>query len=284
MTAAAGPLISVIVPTFNCAAVLAGALQSLAQQTWRQFEVVISDGASRDDTVQIAEQFGPRLPKIKLLSRPDLGVYDAINQGIAAAAGQWILVLGGDDRLHAADTLAQAAAVLSASHASVVYGDVRMMAASGQGVPIGGRYAGAMPLPRLMRANICQQAMFYRRVLFAQLGGFDLAYPVMADWVFNLRAAFAVPMVWIDLVVADYAASGLSSMTPDFAAEEAVRVLIRHELMQRANDRATWPLQRVLLRHADALRRQGHWRLMAAPIGSYAQLMLRRLGLALGVR
>jgi glycosyltransferase involved in cell wall biosynthesis len=277
-------LISVVLPTFNSAGVLAGALQSLAAQAFRQFEVVVSDGASHDETLQITQQWRERLPQLTVLSRADLGVYDAINRGITSATGEWVLVLGSDDRLHATHTFALAANTLASSRAQVVYGDVRMMAPAGQGVPVGGRYAGAMPLPRLMRANICQQAMFYRRSLFAELGGFDLAYPVMADWVFNLRAAFHAPMQWMDLVVTDYAASGLSSITSDSAAEEAVRALIRDELLQRAGDRSTWPLQRVLLRHADALRRQGQWRAMGKPLGAYLQLMQHRLRLTSGAR
>jgi len=104
---AARPLVSVVVPTMNSEAVLGGALQSLAGQVFRDFEVIVSDGASRDGTLALARQAAPAMPALVVDSRPDRGVYDAINRGVALARGDWVLVLGSDDRLHAPDTLAQ---------------------------------------------------------------------------------------------------------------------------------------------------------------------------------
>lgn len=273
------PLISVIVPTFNSQDFLARALQSLALQTWRDFEVVLRDGASGDGTVGLAESFAGRLPALHIESRVDRSVYDAINGGVAAARGQWCLVLGSDDCLHAADTLARAAASLQTSAASMVYGDVRMMADNGHRVPPGGRYAGAMPLARLLRANICQQAIFYRRTLFDELGGFRLDLPVMADWDFNLRVAFRHPTQWLDQVISDYAATGMSARSEDSAAEAAIPELIRAELLARAADRSTWRLQRVLLRQADKFRRKRRWRALCRHVASYVYLLGCRLAI-----
>lgn len=273
------PLISVIVPTFNSQDFLARALQSLALQTWRDFEVVLRDGASGDGTVGLAESFAGRLPALHIESRVDRSVYDAINGGVAAARGQWCLVLGSDDCLHAADTLARAAASLQTSAASMVYGDVRMMADNGHRVPPGGRYAGAMPLARLLRANICQQAIFYRRTLFDELGGFRLDLPVMADWDFNLRVAFRHPTQWLDQVISDYAATGMSARSEDPAAEAAIPELIRAELLARAADRSTWRLQRVLLRQADKFRRKRRWRALCRHVASYVYLLGCRLAI-----
>jgi glycosyltransferase involved in cell wall biosynthesis len=159
------PLISVVIPTFRSATLLPGALDSLARQLWRGFEVIVSDGASDDGTPELARAYAGSLPALRVDSRPDSGVYDAINRGVAQARGEWVLVLGSDDRLHANDTLARVAPLLQSTTAEWVHGDVRMMAASPDGVAAGGRYAGPMPLARLLKANICQQAIFYRRRL-----------------------------------------------------------------------------------------------------------------------
>ena len=270
------PLVSVIVPTFQSAATLPAALDSLAAQTFRDFEVVVSDGGSTDGTQAIARAAGPRLPALHMSSRPDRGVYDAINLALDTARGDWVLVLGSDDRLHAPQTLAQAAPRLREASADLVHGDVRVMNANRLGVPIGGRHAGPMPLNRLLRGNICQQAVFYRRSLFERIGRFDLSYPVMADWDFNLRAAFRTELQWIDLVVADYAADGMSARRQDRAAELGVPEMVRRELLARADEQALWPHHRVLLRQADVLRRQGQWRAAFVQLGSYLSLRLRR--------
>jgi glycosyltransferase involved in cell wall biosynthesis len=274
---AATPLVSFIVPTFNSQATLARALQSLADQTCRDFEVLIHDGASNDDTLGIARSFAARLPSLQIDSRPDRGVYDAINRGVAAARGDWVLVLGSDDRLHAADTLASLEAVLRASTAGIVHGDVIVTGPSLLGVAVGARYAGAMSLGRLLSGNVCQQAIFYRRSLFAELGDFDLRYPIWADWDFNLRAAFQAPMQWVDIVVSDYSTSGMSSSRSDPVFGDELPELIRRELARRPRDRALWPLQERLLRQGRRLWRRGRWADALRQWGTYAALMIKRV-------
>lgn len=268
------PLISVVIPTFRSATLLPGALDSLARQLWRGFEVIVSDGASDDGTPELARAYAGSLPALRVDSRPDSGVYDAINRGVAQARGEWVLVLGSDDRLHANDTLARVAPLLQSTTAEWVHGDVRMMAASPDGVAAGGRYAGPMPLARLLKANICQQAIFYRRRLIERLAGFDSRYRIWADWAFNLRAAFQTPPEWIDLIVADYAATGLSARQGDPLLQAELPELIRREFAARAGDAALRPLSRHLLRQADALRRRGRWGEALRQIGTWARVRL----------
>jgi glycosyltransferase involved in cell wall biosynthesis len=271
-------MLSVVLPTMNSQAVIEAALQSLAAQTWRDFEVIVSDGASHDATLAIARRFAEQLPALHIDSRLDSGVYDAINRGVALARGEWFLVLGSDDQLHAPDTLALAAVQLQgAAQALMVYGDVRMMAANQCGVAPGGRFAGPMPLQRWFVANVCQQAIFYRRCLFDQLGGFDLRYRLYADWAFNLRAAFMAPPPWIDVVVSDYAATGMSASAVDALFVAEMPELIRNEFARRAGQRELWPAQRHLLRHADALRRRGEWGLALRFVATWLRLRWFRL-------
>ncbi len=267
----------------NSAAVLAEALQSLAGQSFRDFEVIVSDGASKDDTLAVAERFVSTLPRLRIDTRPDTGVYDAINRGVRLARGAWFLVLGSDDCLHAPDTLAAVATHLSAeADAHMVYGDVRMMAVNQCGVAPGGRFAGPMSLKQFFASNVCQQAIFYRRELFDTLGGFDLRYRLYADWAFNLHAAFAAPTRWIDLVVADYAATGMSATMTDAVFLEDLPELIRVELLRHARQRALWPLQRRVLRDADRLRRHGQWGSAFAYVGTYLGLLARRIPVLVG--
>ncbi|HEU4458438.1 MAG TPA: glycosyltransferase family 2 protein [Methylibium sp.] len=276
MSTAKPPLISIVMPTMNSAAVLAAALESLARQSFRGFELLLCDGVSRDATLAIAEGFSMRLPALSIESRRDSGVYDAINHGVRRARGRWFLVLGSDDRLHADDTLARAAEALEAERdAAVVYGDVRAMADGPVGAR-GSRYTGALTTAGLLGRNLCQQSVFYRRELFDELGGFDLRFRLYADWDFNLRAALAHPMRWIDLVVADYAATGMSAGAVDerFLAEMPER--IRLELHRRAARPETWPLQRRLLSWANHHRKRGEWRACLSFVGSYLGLLLQR--------
>lgn len=282
MTAAglgsAPPLISIVVPTFNSGAVLVPALESLSKQTFRDFELIVSDGASADGTLAMVERFSSALPSLRVESRPDAGVYDAINRGVRLSRGAWFLVLGSDDRLHSSETLATVATYLhSADSAQMVYGDVRMMAANHSGVPPGGRFAGPLPLQRLFSANMCQQSVFYRRGLFDTLGGFDERYRLYADWAFNIRAAFEAPTQWIDVVVADYAATGMSANAVDRVFLDHMPGLIRAEFMRRPGRRDLWPLQRRLKHDANALRKKGRLGLALSYLASYLQLLMLRV-------
>lgn len=271
------PLLSIVIPTMNSAAVLPAALRSLAQQTWQEFEIIISDGMSTDASLAIASEFQSELPCLRIDSRPDSGVYDAINRGVALSLGEWFLVLGSDDRLHASDTLASVVPhLLAGDSAQLVYGDVRMMAVNKCVAP-GARYAGPLSLRRMFRTNICQQSIFYRRGLFDTLGGFDLRYKLFADWDFNLRAFFRVPVRWIDVVVADYAATGMSADGTDPAFMDALPGIIRDELTNRVGERELWSLHHHLLRDANWMRRRGQPKKAWSLLGSYLRLMVGRM-------
>jgi hypothetical protein len=133
-----------------------------------------------------------------------------------------------------------------------------------------------MPLQRLLSGNVCQQAIFYRRSLFAELGEFNLRYRVWADWDFNLRAAFRAPMQWVDVVVSDYATSGMSSTSSDSVFADELPELIRRELASRPHDRRLWPLHRRLRHQAKELRRRGLWLAALRQWVSYAALRVKR--------
>jgi glycosyltransferase involved in cell wall biosynthesis len=262
----------------NSAAVLAHALSSLASQTFRDFEVILSDGSSKDETLAIAQRHAASLPSLRIDSRPDTGVYDAMNRGVQLARGEWFLVLGSDDCLHAADTLAAVAANLCAeASAAMVYGDVRMMAVNPCGVAPGGRYAGPVSMKRLFSTNICQQAIFYRRELFDTLGGFDARYRLYADWDFNLRAAFMAPIRWIDVVVADYSATGMSATATDARFYEDLPGFIRTQLLLHSARRDLWSAQWRVVRDANRMRRRGQWRDAFSALGVYFRLVGRRI-------
>jgi glycosyltransferase involved in cell wall biosynthesis len=209
-----GPLFTIILPTRNAAHQISGALESLAVQTERAFEVLVVDGASGDDTLARVDAVRPRLPAVQVLHLPARGVYNAVNRAVTLAQGQWLHVLGADDRLHAPDTLARLRAALEGQSAALVYGDVRVMGPNAM-VASGARYGGPFTLARLLGQNICQQAILYRRDLLARCGPFNEAYPLWADWDLAQRVFLSEPTRWLDIVVADYAATGISSAALD---------------------------------------------------------------------
>ena len=210
------PFFSIVIATFNSDATVERALESIANQTFASYEVMVVDNQSSDRTVSIVSQFQERLPTLRTVSEPDDGVYDAINKGIRMARGAWVYILGSDDSLAGPKTLETAHEYLCATEKDLVYGLVRLVGAHTHFKKrrrLGGRYS----LAKLTKVGLCQQACFYRREIFARLGPFNTRYKIWADWEFAIRAFSEGLDAYIPMVVANFAGGGLSSQGPDQA-------------------------------------------------------------------
>ncbi|OCB34052.1 glycosyltransferase family 2 protein [Mycobacterium parascrofulaceum] len=196
------PMFSIVVPTFNAAATLRACLDSLVRQTCDDFEVILVDGESTDGTLGVAGSHADQLRgRMVVHCGPDRGAYDAMNHGIGMAKGQWLLFLGADDTLYEAETLENVAVFINeCGYSDLVYGDVILCST-------GSRLGGAFDLDRLLfETNICHQAIFYRKELFAGIGPYNLRYRLWADWDFNIRC-FSNPALitrYMSVVVAKY--------------------------------------------------------------------------------
>ena len=92
------PCVSIIIPTYNAAKTIGDALASVRAQTFTDYEVIVVDDASTDDTVAVANSESSNLPNYRIISRPSNGGPAAArNAGISAAKGEWIAFLDGDD-------------------------------------------------------------------------------------------------------------------------------------------------------------------------------------------
>ncbi|WP_130830734.1 glycosyltransferase family 2 protein [[Erwinia] mediterraneensis] len=87
--------LSIIIATYNVASSIEKCLDSILSQTFQDYEVIIVDGASRDETADIIAHY--RDTRIKFISEPDNGIYDAWNKGISLSNGEWLAFIGADD-------------------------------------------------------------------------------------------------------------------------------------------------------------------------------------------
>ena len=92
----AQPLVSVIVPSYNQARFIRETLDSILGQDYRPLEVIVFDGASKDETVDVLGSYGDR-PELRWWSEPDRGVVDAVNKGLAKANGEILAIQSSDD-------------------------------------------------------------------------------------------------------------------------------------------------------------------------------------------
>lgn len=108
------PLVSVIIPAFNCEATLPETLRSVAAQTYSNLEILIVDDGSTDGTIAAAIAFCAADPRARLLAKSNGGVASARNAGLAAANGTYIAPLDSDDLWHPEKIARQVAAAVAA--------------------------------------------------------------------------------------------------------------------------------------------------------------------------
>ena len=98
--------ISIVTITYHAARTLQRTLDSVLSQTYPHIEHLIIDGASKDDTLRIAEQYqAASRHEVIIQSEPDRGLYDAMNKGLQKATGDYIVFLNAGDSLYAPDTI-----------------------------------------------------------------------------------------------------------------------------------------------------------------------------------
>ena len=117
--------ITVITATYNSGATLRDTIESVLRQTYRDIEYLIIDGASKDNTLDIVRYYEPMFDgKLKYISEPDKGIYDAMNKGIRMATGDVVGILNSDDFYTADNILEQVAEAMKHADTDAVYGDV----------------------------------------------------------------------------------------------------------------------------------------------------------------
>lgn len=184
--------ISIITITYNSAATLPRALESVRSQTYGDIEHIIVDGASTDGTVEIIKNYSkgpsdkvPSTKEVRWVSEPDGGIYDALNKGIRMATGDVIGFLHSDDVLYSPDSIGQIAAAFESSGADVVYGDLE--------------YRHGDKVVRRWRSNAFRRGdlkygwmpphptVYVRREVYRQVGPYDEWFRISADYDMMLR-------------------------------------------------------------------------------------------------
>jgi glycosyltransferase involved in cell wall biosynthesis len=206
------PFFSIILPTHNSGSTLKIALNSVFSQSFRDFELIIIDGLSSDNTSQIVGNSKIAEDRIKFISEADEGIYDAMNKGIRHSTGQWIYFIGSDDSLYSPDVLQKVQEEITQNrNGRVFYGDVVILGDTNWAFH-GEVYDGRFNFQKLINKNICHQSVFYNlEFVRKEIGIFNKKYPICADWDFNFRCWSKTEFIYMDLKVANFCAGGEST-------------------------------------------------------------------------
>lgn len=185
------PAFTVVVRTLGRHHRLADALESLARQEWRDFEIVVVD-MSEGKIASILDQFAARVPGFRPVALPISARPVALNAGVAAARAPWITVLD-DDNVYDLGHLALLAEGLSDPAVDYVYTGVRHATYSPQGDFLTSRDVSVpFDFENLLIGNfIYATGSAYRKTIWERVGGYDPCFTVFEDWDFLIRVAGA---------------------------------------------------------------------------------------------
>lgn len=222
--AAAKPILSVITIVYNNVSDIERTMLSVLGQTYQPIEYILIDGLSNDGTLEIIERYKDRVAK--LISEKDEGIYDAMNKGLAAATGDYVLFMNSGDEFYDADTVT--AVFASADDADIYYGETEMIDDNGQSL---GQRRHKAPAQFTWRSfkygmSVSHQAIYIKRSLIEL---YDRRYQLSADIDWILRAAKkAKKIVNVNRYVAKYLVGGMSKKKHRQSLNERFDIMKRH--------------------------------------------------------
>lgn len=187
------PQVSVIIPAYNIRDYIESALLSLKRQSLREFEAIVVDDGSTDDTALVVEKFIARDSRFRLLQKPNGGLSSARNYGIRHSSAEYIALLDGDDAYYP-DKLANHVACLNSnSSVGVVYSASKIIRDSGRKtlITMSGKPVCSEPVIALLCKNFVGHGSnaVFRREIFDEVGGFDEELRSNEDVDFWLKVA-----------------------------------------------------------------------------------------------
>lgn len=219
------PLFSIITVCYNAKGTIGRTIDSVDCQTCTDYEHLIIDGASSDGTVALAKAKASALRRI--ISEPDKGIYDAMNKGIGASDGKYLIFLNAGDKFHSRDTLAAIAqAIADNDSPGIVYGQTAIV--DNDGKYLGPRHLTA-PDDLTLKSFadgmlVCHQAF----VALRRIAGFyNTRYRFSADydWCIGCLQHSRKNVGLTDTVLIDYLSEGVTTANHRASLAERFRIM-----------------------------------------------------------
>lgn len=219
------PLFTVVTVTYNAEHTIERTVESVAGQTFADYEHLIIDGASTDRTLALVENCLPA-GRVTVVSEPDKGLYDAMNKAIGMAAGKYLVFLNAGDKFHSSETLRTIAdAIAGNNFPDIVYGQTNLV-----------DDAGAFIAPRHLTAPesltaadfargmlVCHQSFIVKREI-APTYSLDYRYSADYDWCIKCLKK-SKKNVYADAVLTDYLYEGLSTTNRRKSLAERFKIM-----------------------------------------------------------
>ncbi len=222
-------ILTIITINRNNAAGLEKTLRSVLAQSETEFEYVVVDGASTDGSVSVIKQYEKRLGnRLKWVSEPDSGIYNAMNKGVKMASGSYLEFLNSGDCLVSESVIRKMLIALERNrHPSILYGN--MLKEMGNGELLRDRCFAGQHISFLgfYTGTLNHSPTFIKKELFDKYGQYDESLKIVSDWKWYLQAIIlgGEKPVYADIDVTLFDMNGISETNKDLDKSERKQVL-----------------------------------------------------------
>jgi glycosyltransferase involved in cell wall biosynthesis len=198
--------LSIITINYNNLEGLKRTVESVVNQTWREFEYIVIDGGSTDGSAEYIESQSDEINY--WVSEPDKGIYNAMNKGILKSTGEYLLFLNSGDHLFNNEVLSKCN--LNLNFYDLITFNIQI---------VGDKYSRIINYPEKLRFSylfinvVCHQSTFIKKELFKFVGLYDESLKISSDWKFMILALFKYHFSYckVNETLATYYLDGISS-------------------------------------------------------------------------
>lgn len=218
-------LFSIITVCFNSEKTIERTMKSVLNQSYGDYEYILVDGASTDRTLEIIHRYEPLFQgRLKLISEPDQGIYDAMNKGIRASKGELIGIVNSDD-YYEPDALDKIAKAYQGYDYTIIYGLVRSVL-DGKEVMVFSKNHEF-----LEKDMITHPSCFVTKKLYERFGTYSLKYPYSADYEFMLRIKKEKEVRFVEIydIITNFSVGGVSNSVKGY--RDTLKLLHEYHLI-----------------------------------------------------
>lgn len=200
------PKISVITINYNNRQGLEKTLKSVVSQSFKNFEYIVIDGDSTDGSKDSIENYASEIEY--WVSEPDSGIYNAMNKGIEAAKGEYLLFLNSGDEFYETSSLEKAIPYLNGE--DIIYGNLEIVDDEKNFIK---NYSSQLSLHYFYIDALPHPGSFIKKTAFDNVGMYDENLKIVSDWkwFFEAFAKHSLQWKYIPVVVSRFYMDGVSS-------------------------------------------------------------------------
>lgn len=198
--------ISIITINYNNLDGLKRTVESVVNQTWKEFEYIVIDGGSTDGSTEYIKTQSANIDY--WVSEPDTGIYNAMNKGIAKATGEYLLFLNSGDHFYSNNVLLENHTKIS--DYDLIYFNLNVVVGETSYIKT---YTDSLSFSYFVKDTLPHQATFIRANLFNRVGMYDESLKIISDWKFFMECIFKfnATFIKIDTVLSTFYFDGISS-------------------------------------------------------------------------